>query len=392
MWSRVAFLPKWWLQKYHKRNPYLWTFGDMEGLRYGDSTRALYEYVLANYPEIRCVWMTRNLAVYEQLKKAGKPVALCGTKEGSETQRNAGYFFATHGRTHGIYDGDERYMNGIQFIDLWHGVPIKMIGEDERAIKYGKRTWSKRLKTAIRKVIMPWDFVSGRIICGSPFFVPFFQSAFQIPRDRVWVTPEPRLDKFHSSYTEPLFRQLNEDFSMPTKVLYMPTFRDNQKFFNPFENTDFNAETFTQVLEEQNIVFIYKGHFFDGSALKLNNNKRIISIDDSNYDDLYTFIKDVDILITDYSSVYFDFLYLHKPIILFPFDYDDYMVHSRPFYFNYNLMKARRVLSWKEMEICLANKDYYPPTEEEIQLFRPLPAEHCCENIVRKLQKSLPPK
>ena len=385
----IAFLPRWWAQKYQKRDPYLWTFGDMEGLRYGDSTRALYEYVLSHYPEIHCVWMTRNPVVYEQLNKVGKPVALCGTKEASNIQRNAGYFFATHGRTHGIYDGDERYMNGIQFIDLWHGVPFKTIGEDERFAKYGKRTLGKCIKTAIRKTIIPWDFVSGKVLCGSPFFVSFYQSAFQIPRERVWITPEPRLDKFHSPYKEKLILQLDKEFAYPTKVLYMPTFRDNQQFFNPFKNTDFDMNSFTRILEENNIVFIYKGHFFDGNALTLSGNSRIILVDDSNFDDLYTFIKDVDILVTDYSSVYFDFLYLRKPIILFPFDYDDYIVHSRPFYFDYNLMQAHRVFSWKELAECLADKDYYPPTEEEINMFRPIPAEHCCENIVRELQKEL---
>lgn len=386
--SGIIFLPRWRAQKYQKRDPYLWTFDAWQGQRYSDNPRALYEYVLENVPQIQCCWLTRSQSVYDRLKKTNKPVALINSKEGIAIQKKSGVFFATHGNMNCLSEGDIRYMNGIHYVNLWHGVPIKIIGDDEWLFKQ-KNTLYKRFKTWFRKQIMPWEFLSGTMLCGSPFFLPFMQSAFGRSY-RMLVLPEPRLDKLSQPEKDTLILSLNQRFNSPTKVLYMPTFRDTEfGVFNPFTQAGFDLKSFSAMLEKQNIVLIYKGHFLDSHADSIKGCERIITVSDADYDDLYTFIKDVDILITDYSSIYFDFICLRKPIILFPFDLKDYMAQSRPFYFDYNLMQAHRVFSWKELEECLANKDYYPPSEEEIQLFRPIPAEHCCENIVCELQKEL---
>ena len=59
----LFFLPVWWSQRWYKRDPYLWTFGAWDGLRYSDNSRAMYEYVLANCPHIKAVWMTNSKQV-----------------------------------------------------------------------------------------------------------------------------------------------------------------------------------------------------------------------------------------------------------------------------------------------------------------------------------------
>jgi len=93
------------------------------------------------------------------------------------------------------------------------------------------------------------------------------------------------------------------------------------------------------------------------------------------------------VLITDYSSIYFDFLCLGKPIILFPFDYEEYTSGSREFYFDYNLLEAKRVYTWSELEQCLLNKSYYAPSKEEIRRFRPNPIGNCSKQLVDYLKQ-----
>ena len=133
------------------------------------------------------------------------------------------------------------------------------------------------------------------------------------------------------------------------------------------------------------MILLYKGHFLGGEARTNSTSSRILTINDNDYDDLYTFIKDVDILITDYSSIYFDFLCLRKPMILFPFDYNDYTTCSRGFYFDYSLLEAKKVYSWHELEECLQHSTYHVPSEEEVQRFRPTPIGHNCETLVNYL-------
>lgn len=382
----ILFLPKWHAQKWHKRDQNLWTFDAWSGIRYSDNPRALYEYVLAHEPSIRAVWITNSTDVYQRLKSEGKPVAMRYTKEGQQIQKDSGVFFCTHGRLNNASEGDLRYMNGIRYVNLWHGVPFKQVGDDERALIV-KQTWWKKIKTRIRKCIVPWEFITGEMVCGSPFFKPFLQSAFGKYFNLI-NTPEPRLDKLVSPTPDSITTELNLQFENPLKILYMPTFRDtNFGKFNPFEMAGFNRERLEKMLKSQNMVLLYKGHFLDQQNGVTHIDERIRVVGDTDYDDLYTFIKDVDVLITDYSSIYFDFLCLRKPMILFPFDYSDYSAHSRKSYFDYNLMEAKRVYTWQEMEECLKKKTYYPPSEEEIQRFRPLPIGNCCEQLVDYLKQ-----
>ncbi len=381
----VLFLPHWWAQRLHKRDPYLWTFGAWDGQRYSDNSRALFEYILTHYPHIKPVWMTHSQEVVKLLQQKGLPVALCNSKEGIRIQKKAGYFFATKGYA----DADARYMNGIRYINLWHGMPLKKIGNDEQLF-LRKNTLFKRFKTLCRRCIVPWEFIQGPTISSAPFFTPFLQSAFGLSLSDIWETGLPRIDKFHNTDTENLILALNSHFHNPLKVLYMPTHRDTEhSTFNPFRKAGFDEKLFQQLLEEKNIIFLYKGHFYDSFVCNNKISERLLTITDNDYDDLYTFIKDIDILVTDYSSIYFDFLYLHKPVILFPFDEQEYIAHSRPFYFDYNLMGAKKVYSWAELAQAISNKDYHCPMQSEIERFCATTSQSHCEQIVQHIMKSL---
>lgn len=381
----ALFLPHWWTQRLHKRDPYLWTFGAWDGQRYSDNSRALFEYILTHYPHIKPVWMTHSQEVVKLLQQKGLPVALCNSKEGIRIQKKAGYFFATKGHA----DADARYMNGIRYINLWHGMPLKKIGNDEQLF-LRKNTLFKRFKTLCRRCIVPWEFIQGPTISSAPFFTPFLQSAFGLSLSDIWETGLPRIDKFHNTDTENLILALNSHFHNPLKVLYMPTHRDTEhSTFNPFRKAGFDEKLFQQLLEEKNIIFLYKGHFYDSFVCNNKISERLLTITDNDYDDLYTFIKDIDILVTDYSSIYFDFLYLHKPVILFPFDEQEYIAHSRPFYFDYNLMEAKKVYSWAELAQAISNKDYHCPMQSEIERFCATTSQSHCEQIVQHIMKSL---
>ena len=383
----LCFLPCWWMQRLHKRDPYLWTFGAWDGLRFSDNSRALYEYVLIHYPQIKAIWMTHSPDIVKQLQDKGMPVVLCETTKGRKIQKKAGFFFATKGAD----DSSPRYMNGIHYINLWHGMPLKQIGNDAQLFKR-KNTLFKRFKTLCRQHLVPWEFLQGPTLSSAPFFSPFLQSAFELPQTMIWETGLPRIDKFSSDASESLIQSLDKQFNNPLKVLYMPTHRDAEHNFNPFTKAGFNKNDFNTILDLNNIVFLYKGHFYDRDVLGENSAKRFITISDNDYDDLYTFVRDVDVLITDYSSIYFDFLYLRKPIILFPFDEEAYINKSRPFYFDYALMEAKRVYSWSELMQCLATHDYTSPSPEEVERFCGIGEDkrQHCEQVIQNILSIIP--
>ena len=386
----VLFLPFWWSQKRIKRDPNQWIFGAWFGTRYADNSRAFFEYVVANHPEIKAYWVTKNNDVYQDLKRKSLPVVLADSKEGKNIQKHASIFFLTVGPL----DVNSAYLNGCRIVWLWHGMILKFVGEPGRQFLMERTIW-KKIKTKIRRIILPYEFLTpydgypAQMLSTSPFFSKYLQPSFKLAPQDIWELGQPRNDKLFFPSTEPFILDLKKKFNNPQLVLYMPTFRDEGSkknlYFNPFNAAGFDLDTFTKTLCDNNIVFIYKGHYFDSENSMLSQDNRIITVSDNDYDDLYTFVKDVDVLITDYSSIYFDFLLCRKPIILFPFDKDRYMAKSRPFYYDYELLQAKRVYSWQELTTALAEKDYYVPSEDTIKLFNTYTDGHSCQRIFDKI-------
>lgn len=76
--------------------------------------------------------------------------------------------------------------------------------------------------------------------------------------------------------------------------------------------------------------------------------------------DPYPILDKVDILVTDYSSIYFDFLLKDKPIIFFDYDYEEYISESRKLYFNYDeFTPGKRVKTMYELMNSLIEDDNY---------------------------------
>ena len=358
----IIHLPVWYLQKKNKRNPNLWIFGSWVGNSYSDNSKIVYEYVIENCKDIKAVWLTNSPAVYSKLSESGKSVAMINSKKGIDYCKKAGYAFLTQSPR----DVNHWYINGIKQIWLWHGMPLKKVGFDHHVYK-------NAIKDRIRELFPfnnhaksdnPYFFVSISDKWNSAF-----KTAFHINEDKILISGLPRNDTFFEKSEESLITNINHSFGNPVKVLYMPTFRDYSQLygkepFNPFGGFGFDSNEFKKLLENENLFFMYKGHYVDLkiSKLKQDFGNRFLVLDDSMYNDMYSLIKDADILITDYSSVYFDFLLLKKPVILAPFDYKDYIANSRDFYFDYDkTIEGVRAYNWNELLQIIRDKKYYFP-------------------------------
>ncbi|MDL0133456.1 hypothetical protein PNQ27_06035, partial [Halobacterium salinarum] len=74
----------------------LFVFGSNAGEFYADNAKYLYEWVLANDPDVEAVWMTKNRRVYDELRAAGKPVEMVLSRAGISTLLRADTGFFTH--------------------------------------------------------------------------------------------------------------------------------------------------------------------------------------------------------------------------------------------------------------------------------------------------------
>lgn len=214
--------------------------------------------------------------------------------------------------THGFY----RLRNDNIMINLWHGIPIKAMALMSKS------------KTDEIGYIKDDYFISTSI-----FFNTVMNSCLGLLGNKYIITGYPRNDYILNEDSSKNLKELINKNLNSRSVMYMPTYRDIGKYKdNVFNYTGFNWVKFNDFLEKEDIILFLKLHpneeILFKKDFKKHLNNRIILLLGSDLEakkmDLYKIIGGMDLLITDYSSVYFDFLLLDKPIVFVPTDLNEY--------------------------------------------------------------------
>lgn len=381
----VIFRPVWWLERLVPRDRNSWVFGAWYGQRYSDNSKWLFEHVLEHHPEIRATWITKSRSVYGRLRAAGKPVCMSASPMGAWRCLRARYAFLSSG----FVDMNFFFLNGARQIWLWHGMPLKKIGYcDDSA---GSRP--SPLRRRLSALLNPYSRHRPHCtLTSADFFTPFLQESFRLSRECVLATGLPRCDAFFRAGNERLVSSLRERFPGSRVLLYMPTFRMSIRMdgepFNPFTaEFGFDGAEFTRFLERENLVFLYKPHFVDSAARVSMPSERFMCVGDDDFGDLYVLLGSVDALMTDYSSVYFDFLAARKPVYLLTFDYDRYIRDSRAHFFDMRAeMHGTFCLSWQDFYAKAADgASDVAGLEEDRKKFAQYLDGSCCENVVERI-------
>ena len=328
--------PLYWVSCWMPKSSNIWIFGAWFGEKYADNSKYLFEYVNRSHSEIRAIWFSTNKNVIRLLNQKGY--------EAYYTYSWKGYYFGAKARfafvSVSITDINQYVCSTSRtiIVQLWHGTPLKKIHFDDRYNTSLNPSGIKHIIKSIKELFFPFrgkhfDYT----ISSSEIVSNCFHSAFRISKKNILQTGYPRNDA--------LF------FNKNTKkmILYLPTFRDKSDF-NLFQ--DFSVSKMTKILEDNNINFYYKLHYADKNKPSIKS-KRINQVHNI---DLYELLSQTDILITDYSSVYFDFLLTDNPIIFTPFDLDEYIKQDRELYFNYHdVTPGPKCQNWDEVLIELKN-------------------------------------
>lgn len=255
-------------------------------------------------------------------------------------------------------------------VDLWHGMPLKAMGfvdngeTKESLVNFKRSSDSKDILIATSKNIK-----NALVSC------------FYIDPRKVYVTGQPRNDKLFSDGSRELLEHLTktEIHKYSKVVLFAPTFRvwskinrveGRSQIQNLFGFEDYSTQKFQDFICQKRILFLLKLHPFEEeyvlSHYQLPRNIVLIKSGflQENFADLYEILGAVDILITDYSSIYFDFLLLNRPILFVPTDVKDY-TRNRGFVLEpYNFWtpgpKATTFNDFlRELTKCIDDPEYY---------------------------------
>ena len=288
----------------------------MFGLKYSDNPKYFYEYVLAEEPRIRAIWITKNHDVYEVLLEKGVEVYMAYSMYGLYHQLTS-LCFVSSVNSRDFAVGTSSPKN--YYLQLWHGAPIKHIGADVKV-----RFHEKFLNVARSKLTDNYSL----IISPYAYFSGFFQSAFPLQKEKVYVAKYPRCDHLN---IEDKKKSEVSDFIM----LVAPTHRDEGKSSGA-RNVSILRQLVAQShwFELNNVKVIFKPHFYESKYFKqeLLTDRVIVDFDT----DINMLFEGVDGLITDYSSVCFDFHYTGKPIVFLQDDLDVYIREQRDLYFSLN--------------------------------------------------------
>lgn len=214
----------------------------------------------------------------------------------------------THSRTD---LGPLKYLRGPRFVYLTHGIPLKAMG-------YLKAFADPTIKRSADSF--------QAITCSSAFEAERWREAYRLPPERTWVTGAARNDALFSPR-----ESLRDDLGIAGTgrvVLYAPTFRETGAMDSYLPTTDVDASALVALLESFDATLLVRPHPMDadvGAAyIARLRSSRIVTADHSRVDNAQDLLPLVDILVTDYSSIYLDFLLLDRPIIFDCHDLERY--------------------------------------------------------------------
>lgn len=319
-----------------------WVFGSLYG--FSDNAKYFYLNVFCNHKYIDAVYVLYDYKEYRRVKKTGVNVCYIYSLKSIFYLFTSKVYIGTHGLGYGVPKITSR---GVKYIELWHGTPIKKIGYLDGFSKY--KIIRGRFKSLIHNLVYFFTPIYIRrdlFVATSSFVSKLFQKSFDMdeelfvnsyyPRCSVFFWSRNELQFFINKYESTSVVALHKSLDGYDKVfLYMPTFRDDNPDFLTKEN--FDLFRLNEILYKENSVFYFKLHPNTPSeiqqVIKGFSNLYLLP----NTMDVYTLLPKIDVLITDYSSIYIDFMLSKKgSTIFFPFDYDEYISRSRELAFDYN--------------------------------------------------------
>jgi CDP-glycerol glycerophosphotransferase (TagB/SpsB family) len=195
-----------------------------------------------------------------------------------------------------------------KIVNLWHGIPMKKIGYE-----------------SLKNVNSSFDLFAKSIdiyTVSSDFDKEIIENAFRLDKSKVRITGLQSNDYFNNPQDEIL--KYAPFLNKHKIILYAPTFREAGMSEKEFIDL-FPIEELHEVLERYDAYFLFRSHINTKAGRVLESYPRIKSASSSEFPVAQPLLYYTDILITDYSGIFFDFLLMDRPIIFYNYDYLNYI-------------------------------------------------------------------
>lgn len=318
------------------------------GRQYACNPRAIYEYMIKDtrFDDYCFIWVFKNkdkAYAYPELERAKTVKAK--SREALEAYARAKYIV-----TNSNLDYRVQKKTGQVIVQTWHGTPLKKLRCDITATDGNVNNTLDEIKWKNDMDVVRYDY----FLSPSPFASDKFKSSFRMKElgieHIIAETGYPRNDLLFN-YNEEDVKREKELLGIPDGkkvVLYAPTFRDNSHDGSGYVyDTHIDFDRLRKELGEEFII-LFRAHYFIANSFDFGKYEGFI-YDVSRIDDITPMYLISDILITDYSSVSFDFANLKRPILFYMYDLDEYADSIRGFYFSVNELPGDIIMTEDEL-------------------------------------------
>ncbi|WHY91246.1 CDP-glycerol:glycerophosphate glycerophosphotransferase [Neobacillus cucumis] len=296
-------------------------FESFLGKNYSDSPRNIYEYIIDNQLDYKCIWVFND-----------KNRKIPGNAKVVKRFSLAYYYYFAVSK---YWINNMRQplhlvkREGNVFLETWHGTPLKKLVFDMKDVYSANPNYKRDFYLQSRA----WDY----LLSPNHYSSEIFRSAFKFDKEMLEFG-YPRNDLLYAPDKQERTETVKRAIGIPDGkkvILYAPTWRDDD-FYESGKykfQLQLDLNKMKETLGDEYVVAL-RLHYFIADEINVEGLEGF-AFNLSKYDDIAELYLIADILITDYSSVFFDYANLKRPILFFTYDLDKYRDQLRGFYIDF---------------------------------------------------------
>lgn len=359
----------------------IWIFSSIDNEKFNYNSKYMFEYVLSYEPNIKPYYVINDDMLRKQMQERYGDEYFINTKDinGILKVLSARVWLTSAGLPlYGFGLGKRRII-----VNLWHGIPLKRIALMENNYGIIKKIYFKNIFSNNYRYI---STTSNKLIT-------IMKNSFGVNENKIKVWGQPRNDILFMEQNKKIIQSSCPDINKYERIiLYAPTYREyKDTILFPFD--DYNKNELNVFLENNNAIVFIKTHIAETANICKYVDDRVRVLDEEIVDDIMEVLNIFDILITDYSSIYIDYLLLERPIVFLPYDKEEYLT-KRGMNFEYDkVTPGYKPKSMKEflesLSMIFENKDIFEKERKLINSTFNDIKEPCSEKICSYIKNDI---
>jgi CDP-glycerol glycerophosphotransferase len=344
------------------------------GRAYACSPKAIFEKMIEDkrFSDYKFVWVFRKTSRYKPPEDEMPSADIAKRHNIEIVRRSSAVYYRYLAQTkyyvvNSIVNLVWTKKEGQIVLQCWHGTPLKRLRNDLPEDYEDARNTREDIVEKNNRDTVRYDY----LLSPSRYTTEKFTTAFSLKElgkeDIIVEQGYPRND-FLINHTATDISNIKRELVLPEDkkiLLYAPTWRDNQ-FDDPTRYT-YKTEADFDYLQEQlgeEWIILFRPHYLIANGFDFEKYEGFI-YDASKIDDVNELYVISDALMTDYSSVFFDYANLQRPMIFFMYDLEEYRDNLRGFYIDIDTLPGDIVREEKEIVDILGSLDEYQKKQAE---------------------------